>query len=73
MALSHRKEVVSGLCDGVHGSPTDVPETPRKGFAQLPPTNVKASLLRAGSVAECCVGSQRGKAVLLLGTQCLQG
>lgn len=37
MALSHRKEVVSGLCDGVHGSPTDVPETPRKGFAQLPP------------------------------------
>lgn len=53
MALSHRKEIGSRPHDGEHGSPGDVPETSRQGFAQLPPTNVKEAVLHAGSVAEC--------------------
>lgn len=55
MALSHREELVSRLCDGEHGFPRDMLETSREGFAQLPPANIKEAIPHAGSMAECCV------------------
>lgn len=71
MALSHRKEIVFRLCDEEHGSPRAVPETSGKGFAQLPPTNVREAVLPAGSVAG--VGRGGGRAVVAGHSQYLQG